>query len=616
MPATSTTWTASARTRPSGVTVEQRASFVEDNYNDVDTYGGRAALKIDLNDNWTITPQRHGPEQANATAAGSYDPGVGDLQAHSHFFPEASEDTWVQAALTVEGKIGNFDLVYAGAYLKRDVDTRSDYSDYSYWYDTCCSYGASAYNNVARYIDPTQYIRGKDGYKMWSHELRISSPRDQRFRFVAGGFIQSAEHRIEQDYQIRDLADDAAVPGWPDTIWLTQQTRTDDNYALFGEMYFDITDKLTATAGYRLFWTEGDLKGCFGFASGVSQCENPDKPYHGAPCVRLNGKTDENGGTPKFTLAYKFDEERMIYATYSEGFRPGGVNRRTEFPPYKADYLTNYEVGWKTTWAGGTVRFNGAAFIEEWDDFQYGFLGANGLTNVTNAGRAKITGVESYVEWAATDQLRLSAGATWLEPELDQNFCQAILPWTYDDEEPPLTTCPDYLYARKGTQLPASPTFKGNVIGRYSFTVGGLDADVQGSYVYQNEVETDILPFNRQYTGTQGAYGIADFSASFRKGVYSLTLFINNAFDERADLYKYQECTVLACAAAGIYSNPPVTRWENPRSPTTRRQLHTRATSEPTSPGPSAWSSARSSDPRPDQHEGQAGTRPGPLSFE
>ena len=134
--------------------------------------------------------------------------------------------------------------------------------------------------------------------------------------------------------------------------------------------------------------------------------------------------------------------------------------------------------------------------IEQWDDFQYGFLGANGLTNVTNAGRAKITGVESYVEWAATDQLRLSAGATWLEPELDQNFCQAILPWTYDDAEPPLTTCPDYLFARKGTQLPASPTFKGNVIGRYSFTVGGFDADVQGSYVYQNEVETDILPFN------------------------------------------------------------------------------------------------------------------------
>ena len=90
--------------------------------------------------------------------------------------------------------------MYAGAYLDRNADTRSDYSDYSYWYDICCSYGASAYNNAGDYINPAQFIKGKDGYKMWSNELRISSPRDQRFRFVAGGFMQSAEHRIEQDY--------------------------------------------------------------------------------------------------------------------------------------------------------------------------------------------------------------------------------------------------------------------------------------------------------------------------------------------------------------------------------------------------------------------------------
>ena len=62
------------------------------------------------------------------------------------------------------------------------------------------------------------------------------------------------------------------------------------------------------------------------------------------------------------------------------------------------------------------------------------------------------------------------------------------------------------------------------------------------------------MPFNRQFTGTQGAYGIADFSAGLRKGPYSLTLFINNAFDERADLYKFQECQVTVCAAGGIYN--------------------------------------------------------------
>ena len=114
---------------------------------------------------------RHGAGGQNSTASIAYDPGVGDLEL-THFFTESSEDTWVQASLTVEGKIGNFDLVYAGAYLDRNVDTRSDYSDYSYWYDVLRGYGVVRVQQRWRIINPAQYIRGKDGYKMWSNELR------------------------------------------------------------------------------------------------------------------------------------------------------------------------------------------------------------------------------------------------------------------------------------------------------------------------------------------------------------------------------------------------------------------------------------------------------------
>ncbi|HQR77321.1 MAG TPA: hypothetical protein PLR35_12935, partial [Burkholderiaceae bacterium] len=181
-------------------------NYHQDNYNDGDTYGGRALLKIDLNDSWSIMPGVMG-QVADFNGINAYDKGVGDLEL-THFFKESSHDSWVQASLTVQGKIGNFDLVYAGAYLDRNDDTRSDYSDYSYWYDICCSYGVSAYNNQGEYINPSQYIKGKDGYKMWSNELRVSSPRDQRFRFVAGGFMQSSEHRIHQDYKIDGLASD------------------------------------------------------------------------------------------------------------------------------------------------------------------------------------------------------------------------------------------------------------------------------------------------------------------------------------------------------------------------------------------------------------------------
>jgi outer membrane receptor protein involved in Fe transport len=551
----------------SGVTVDNYG-LAKDNYNDGDTYGGRALLKIDLNDNWSIMPGLMG-QVADFNGLNAYDPAVGDRKL-THFFKEDSHDSWYQASLTVQGKIGNWDMVYAGAYLDRNDETRSDYSDYSYWYDVCCGYGTYFYNDDGDLISPAQHIRGKDGYKMWSNELRFSSPRDKRLRFTGGLFGQQAEHRIEQRYMVDEMAPYSEVPGWPDTIWLTQQTRNDSSYAAFGELYFDITEKLTATAGIRFFQTDNDLKGFFGFndtyssKTGVAKCFNPN-PYRGAPCVNLNKSTDESGNTPKFNLAYKFDEDRMVYVTYSEGFRPGGVNRRSsypgpgeteQFPPYKADYLTNYEAGWKTTWANGAVRFNGAIFLEKWDDFQYSYLGANGLTNIKNAGQAEITGLETYVEWAATDQWRFSAGATWLDPKLTQNFCQVILPWDDDDDPdtPPSDVCPVQAYAKKDTQLPVTPTFKGNVIARYSFSVGGFDGDVQGSYVYQSDAEAELIPWNRQWTGKQDAFGIADFSASLKKNSYTLTLYINNAFDEQADLYKFQECAVEVCATAGAYN--------------------------------------------------------------
>ena len=76
--------------------------------------------------------------------------------------------------------------------------------------------------------------------------------------------------------------------------------------------------------------------------------------------------------------------------------------------------------------------------------------------------------------------------------------------------------------------------------------------DVQGSYVYQNDVEAELLPYNRQFSGTQSSFGVADFSGELRRGAYSLTLFIDNAFDERADLYRYQECAILVCGRGPV----------------------------------------------------------------
>ncbi len=131
----------------------------------------------------------------------------------------------MQAALTVEGKVANLDLIYAGSYLKRDVDTESDYSDYSYWYDLHSSYGDFWYDDNGDLIDPSQYIQGKDRYNRYTHELRVASDPSNRYRFVGGSVLPAAGARHPAALQDRrprladqrdrlgrhDLADQAAA---------------------------------------------------------------------------------------------------------------------------------------------------------------------------------------------------------------------------------------------------------------------------------------------------------------------------------------------------------------------------------------------------------------------
>ncbi|MCH8058812.1 MAG: TonB-dependent receptor, partial [Proteobacteria bacterium] len=109
------------------------SGFVGDNLNEVTTTGLRALLKIDLNDNWSITP---GITAQNADHEGYFDHNpefFGDLQS-GRLWPATGTDDWYQASLTLDGSIGDVNMVYAGAYLDRQQDYEYDYSDYTeYW---------------------------------------------------------------------------------------------------------------------------------------------------------------------------------------------------------------------------------------------------------------------------------------------------------------------------------------------------------------------------------------------------------------------------------------------------------------------------------------------------
>jgi iron complex outermembrane recepter protein len=556
----------------SGATIDN-ANQVKKDYNDGENYGARAALKLDLGENWTVTPSVMGQW---SKSNGSYGYRVGEPFEITRFNPEDAKDEWWQAALTVEGRIGNFNLVYAGSYLNRDDWTKSDYVDYSFYYDECCGYGVYVMDDAGNFIDPTQYIWGKDKYKMQSHELRISSPQDQRFRFVGGLFYARNQHDIEQRYLISNLAGPTAIPpqpslevtGWPDTWWLTEQVRVDKDYAAFGEVTFDITEKLSATGGVRFYKYENSLEGFFGFgltndftsATGEKSCFSTTQ-VNGGPCMNLDKDVDDTGNILKGNLTYRFTDQALVYATYSEGFRPGGVNRVGTTLPYKADELKNYEVGWKTTWAGNRLRFNGAIFQEDWKDFQFAFLGPNSVTIVANAGKAQMTGVETELSWLATAGLTLSLGAAYIDAKLTHPYC-GTLDANGNDADPCVDGdgVPAPFQAPDGQQLPVTPKFKGNLIARYTFDVGSYNAHVQGAVAYVDKRWPELRTEQRDILGREPAYTVANFAGGIANQNFSIELFINNAFDEEGQVDRWAQCDATVCGTQGTYITPVPTR--------------------------------------------------------
>jgi len=563
-------------------------AFVKKDYNDTEIYGGRAALKVDLNSNWTVTPSFMYQDTRSHGSYG-FDPRVGDLQVQ-HFYPEYRRDKFWQAGLTIEGKLGNWDLTYAGAYLDRRDLQSSDYTDYSEAYDSMYSSvgGLAGYfyylDNAGRTIDPRQRVVGTDHFKKFSQEFRVASPATDRFRIVAGLFYQRQSNFIHQDYQIPNLGAAVSVNNWPGTLWLTQQQRVDKDYAMFGEASFDITPKLTLTVGGRAFIYDNSLIGFFGFGrnpaggytttpynaagssrTGVAGCFTTSgvrlrdsiaaggttnllpSSVPGAPCTNLGiyspgvgitpVKASGQGVTYRFNLSWKPVTGVLVYGTVSRGFRPGGINRRADVPPYQADFLTNYEVGGKFTGFGGKFRFNTAFYRQDWDAFQFSFLGANSFTEIHNGPSARIWGAE-FDSALNLGGLSLTASGSYTDAKTTKNLCATL---------DPTFTCGGAPLAPKGTRLPITPQVKLNGSARYTVTAGDTKYYGQAVVSYQSSASSDIRLLQAAQLGRLPAFTTANFALGAEFKSFNLEVFLDNAFDGRGQLSRFAECgTCLA----------------------------------------------------------------------
>ncbi|NOZ42419.1 MAG: TonB-dependent receptor, partial [Alphaproteobacteria bacterium] len=131
--------------------------------------------------------------------------------------------------------------------------------------------------------------------------------------------------------------------------------------------------------------------------------------------------------SPKFGLDYNVNENVMVYASASRGFKSGGFNGRltNRAQSFNPETMWSYEMGFKSTLADQRLRLNMAAFYEDYKNFQLSRFTANPVTGAfesvfDNAGKATIWGVEMEMTALLTDNLRLNANAGYLNSRYDK----------------------------------------------------------------------------------------------------------------------------------------------------------------------------------------------------
>jgi len=544
---------------------------VEDNFNDATSTGGRALLKIDLNDNWTLTPGIMA-QTTETNGTWSYMPAEGDLNI-VRFFEDSTDEDWYQASLTVEGHIGDMDLVYAGAYLDRNLDSLYDYTGYAQYRDSYYEYLNGYYEGgyyCAYYntdgttcADPSQYVRGKENFSRASNEIRLSSSQDQRFRWMAGFFTQQQKHDFDLRWNVPTIDPAKSVVPGDDTTWQTYQIRKDRDDALFGEITYDFTEKLSATYGLRYFEYENSLYGFNGF---VGHCTG----YYDADGNFIEDRVD---GTPQYpcfdtrilddvakgddvahkvNVTYTIDDDLMVYATYSQGFRAGGVNRARvpDVPKYEPDWVYNYEAGWKTTWMDGRLRFNGAVYLEDWDNVQLSFLDftVSNLTIIRNVGKAQTIGTEFDLTFAATDDLTLSFAGSYNDATLSEDFYR-------DSADQAAGQDPR---AEAGTPMPWVPKWQYTAIGRYQFDIASLPSYAQLALAYTGSRWNDLDTTNER-RAEMDAYTIVNGAIGIDKETWTLELFGSNLTDERAQNQINDSGYAVSTLDVRTYTNRPRT---------------------------------------------------------
>lgn len=571
---------------------------VEEDVNSTQITGARAALRWMPTEDWTIDVQAL---FQNTDGDGFGDTDLPDTQyagrsigefEQIRFNPERWEDDWYQLSLTAEGNLGWADLTVTGSFLSRSFRYEADATTYLQAFQQINDALRVAYPYYTINIydfggDPNAFAVDDGDDDTYTFEARLSTPADSTSRWagVVGAFYSKLE---TEDFlfqsNVRGLSEGCSVyyaayegckPAFTylsylhyyyfgtldklsDNWWTGVYDETLEQKALFGEATFDLTDHFSITAGGR--WYDIDVDRHLVQGTLIAGVENrapncgtqADRDMWQIDGIPVSGfdtcytnetaSGSEDGFVPRLTATYTFDEDRMVYATYSEGFRRGGANparRGSVFSPgnpfhtYASDTLKNYELGTKTTWAGGRFQLNVTAYHMVWEDIQIQTEDpqpAFFTLGILNFPEAEIDGVEADFHWIPAEQWTLSGNVGYNDGELSET---AVLFPDTDGEK----------IAAAGTPLPLMPEWKFSFRAQYDIDaeIWGARPHILGVYQYHDDSLNSLqgiqsIIFDNP-TRTHPSYNLLNLRFGLDGNSWTAALYIDNVTNEYSEIF-------------------------------------------------------------------------------
>ena len=567
------------------------SSLAEDDFNDTTYSGARLSGLWDINEDWSLLVS-HSRQSIESDGVFFADPDLSDLEierfSNDNIEDEFHNTSWTLEGRFAELEVV-YTGAYTERETDQTVDY-SDYlfvGQYLPYYvcDGSVSYpGTAAPSGTCQ--APNLFVKSESETEVTTHEIRISTDAAKRIRGTFGAFYSDLELTELNDFTYPGStqavlfgqtgfsdnfafttgyrSSDAAFPAG--VIFRNDILRTDEQTGVFGEVNFDVTDQFTLTVGARYYDIEVDFEGsanssfCNGFQADANafgtdisdlyngdgqitfrnSCDTSTHITYSAATVDANtpalvigalGAPDvaqTDGTIFKFTASWAPTDSQLWYATASEGFRPGLLNRpggRTGpngfVVPFALDTddVTNLELGWKLDLLEYSLRFNGSIFAVDIENLQTTIFDPS-IVNLffsDNAADAEVRGIEGDFIWvpAGNENWTITGAFSILDTEITDV----------------LTPTNDVL---DGDELAFAPEFQGNLRARYEWPLdSGLTAHVMPHVTYSAESFSDIITINRDELDSWVMVG---FTAGVSADQWTAEFYADNLNDERAEI--------------------------------------------------------------------------------